>query len=253
MLSTLPAHAKALDTETGSLGSGLAAVIFDVDGVLLASPHERAWREALQGLADPARFSTAIYQAAVAGKPRLSGALAALQALDVPNAASLASPYAARKQNRLEELIQAGGVKAFPDALRFVQAVRALDWPMAVASSSKNANEMMRSIQMGDGRSLLDMFTANDCGRELTRGKPNPEIFLLAAAALGVEPARCFVAEDAPAGIEAACAGGMTALGVARLGDAIGLRAAGANLVVTSLDDIAIDALAKGRLRQRAI
>jgi beta-phosphoglucomutase len=112
---------------------------------------------------------------------------------------------------------------------------------------------MMRSIQMGDGRSLLDMFTANDCGRELTRGKPNPEIFLLAAAALGVEPARCFVAEDAPAGIEAACAGGMTALGVARLGDAVGLRAAGANLVVTSLDDIAIDALAKGRLRQRAI
>ena len=59
----------------------LTAAILDVDGVLLASPHERAWREALQGIADPKRFTTAMYQAAVAGKPRLSGAVAALEAL----------------------------------------------------------------------------------------------------------------------------------------------------------------------------
>lgn len=52
----------------------LKAAIFDVDGVLLASPHERAWREALIGLADPARLTTALYQRVVAGKPRLSGA-----------------------------------------------------------------------------------------------------------------------------------------------------------------------------------
>lgn len=56
----------------------LTAAIFDVDGVLLASPHERAWREALQGIADPKRFTTAMYQAAVAGKPRLARAVAAL-------------------------------------------------------------------------------------------------------------------------------------------------------------------------------
>ena len=59
----------------------LTAAIFDVDGVLLASPHERAWREALQGFANPNRFTSAMYQAHVAGKPRLSGARAALQAL----------------------------------------------------------------------------------------------------------------------------------------------------------------------------
>ncbi len=229
----------------------LTAAIFDVDGVLLASPHERAWREALQGITDPERFTTAMYQAAVAGKPRLSGALAALEALGVPNAAKLAPAYAVSKQKRLEELIHAGHVKAFPDALRFVQAVRSLGWPMAVASSSKNANQMMRSIQVGAGRSLFDMFTANVCGRDLTHGKPNPEIFLLAATALRVEPARCFVAEDAPAGIEAARAGRMTALGVARLGDTPGLLAAGADLVVTSLDDVAMDALAGGRLCRR--
>jgi beta-phosphoglucomutase len=229
----------------------LTAAIFDVDGVLLASPHERAWREALMGLADPARFTTAMYQAAVAGKPRLSGAVAALEALGVPNAATLAAAYAVAKQKRLEELIHAGHVQAFPDALRFVTAVRALGWPMAVASSSKNANQMMQSIEMDAGRTLLDMFTANVCGRELAHGKPDPEIFLLAAMALGAEPARCFVAEDAPAGIEAARAGGMTALGVARLDDAAGLVAAGADLVVTSLDDISADGLAHGELSGR--
>ena len=52
----------------------LRAAIFDVDGVLVASPHERAWREALAGFADPTGFTTAFYQAYVAGKPRLDGA-----------------------------------------------------------------------------------------------------------------------------------------------------------------------------------
>ena len=230
----------------------LTAAIFDVDGVLLASPHERAWREALQGLAETERFTTALYQAEVAGKPRLSGARAALEALGVPDAEKRAPAYAEVKQKRLLALIGAGHVEAFPDALRFVQAIGSLGWPMAVASSSKNANQMMKTIAVGAGRTLFDMFGVNDCGRTLTHGKPAPEIFLLAAAALEVEPACCFVAEDAPAGIEAARAGGMKALGVARLGDAAGLRAAGAHLVVTSLDEVAIDALKEGRLRRRA-
>ena len=229
----------------------LTATIFDVDGVLLASPHERAWREALLGFAEPDHFTTAMYQAHVAGKPRLSGARAALEALGVPDAARRATLYAERKQRRLEELIAAGSVAAFPDALRFVRAVKALGWPLAVASSSKNANSMMQSIRLDPGLSLRDVFDVNVCGRDLRQGKPNPEIFLLAAAELQIEPAQCFVVEDAPAGIEAACAGGMAALGVARLGDAAGLRAAGADLVVTSLDEVAIDVLAGGRLCRR--
>src|ERR1700681_1775294 len=84
----------------------LTAGIFDVDGVLLASPHERAWREALEGFAEPDRFTTAMYQAQVAGKPRLSGARAALEALGVPDAERRAVAYAERKQERLEELIR---------------------------------------------------------------------------------------------------------------------------------------------------
>ena len=229
-------------------GRALMAGIFDVDGVLLASPHERAWREALQGITAPDRFTTAMYQAHVAGKPRLSGALAVLESLGVPEAEQLAAPYAERKQRRLEELIHAGDFAAFPDALRFVQAVRALGCPMAVASSSHNANQMMQVIYLDSGQSLLEAFSANVCGRELRQGKPNPEIFLLAAEELGVAPADCFVVEDAPAGIEAARAGTMFALGIARLGDADLLRAAGADLVVTSLDEIKVDELIGGRL-----
>src|ERR1700680_3240480 len=90
---------------SASQGSqSLSAGIFDVDGVLLASPHERAWREALEGFADPGRFTTAMYEAHVAGKPRLSGARAALEALGVPNAERQAVIYAEHKQKRLLEL-----------------------------------------------------------------------------------------------------------------------------------------------------
>jgi beta-phosphoglucomutase len=231
----------------------LSAAIFDVDGVLLASPHERAWREALEGFAEPARFTTAMYQAYVAGKPRLSGARAALEQLGVAYAEGRSAAYAERKQKRLEELIATKDVTAFPDAIRFVRAVRHLGFPMAAASASKNANQMMALIPFNTSESLLDVFTVNVCGRDLRRGKPDPEIFLIAATELGIAPARCFVIEDAPAGIQAARAGGMAALGIARLQDVALLRDAGADLVVGSLDEIAIDDLAKGHLRSRAI
>ena len=230
----------------------LRAAIFDVDGVLLASPHERAWREALAGFADPLRFTTVMYQASVAGKPRLDGARAALEALGVPDARERAGEYASLKQSRLEGLIAEGQVSAFPDALRFVLAVAALDWPMAVASSSKNARAMLRLIRVDDGRSLLDLFAVDVCGRDLLHGKPDPEIFLIAAEELKMDPDRCFVAEDAPAGVEAARAGGMAPLGVARLRDAAGLAAARADLIVANLDDVDLGALSDGRLCRHA-
>jgi beta-phosphoglucomutase-like phosphatase (HAD superfamily) len=122
---------------------------------------------------------------------------------------------------------------------------------MAVASSSKNANQMMRPIRLESGGSLLNAFRVNVCGRDFRRGKPDPEIFLLAAAELGIVPANCLVIEDAPAGIAAAHTGGMAALGVARLNDASELRAAGADMVVTSLDEVSIEELVDGRLCRR--
>ena len=119
---------------------------------------------------------------------------------------------------------------------------------MAVASSSKNANAMMRSVHLVSGQSLFEVFDVNVCGRDLAHGKPDPAIFLIAARELRIPPAHCFVAEDAPAGIEAAHAGGMTGLGVARHDDAALLRTARADLVVTSLDEVAVDELAEGRM-----
>jgi len=229
----------------------LATVIFDVDGVILRSPHEQAWREALDGFADPKRFTTEIYQAEVAGKPRLDGARAALKAVGVTDADKQAKAYAEHKQARLEALIHAGAVKPFPDALRFIEAIAALGWPIAVASASKNANDMMRPLKLPSGTPLLKAFAANVCGLDVRRGKPDPEIFLAAAHALGAAPQTCLVVEDAPAGVKAALAGGMAALGVARLHDKALLHKA--DLVVTSLDEIDIDALAAGQFLAVAV
>ena len=126
-----------------------------------------------------------------------------------------------------------------------------LGLPMAVASASKNASAMLRAITLADGGSLADAFAVKVCGRDLARGKPDPEIFSLAAAELGIGPRHCLVIEDASAGIMAARAAGMMALGVARLNDAAALHAAGADLVVSSLDEISLSSLKHGRLGLR--
>ena len=234
-----------------SEAAALTACIFDVDGVLIASPHEQAWREALTGIADPAHFTTSLYQAEVAGKPRADGALAALRALVVPDAARLARRYAERKQARLEAL--AHGVAAFPDALRLIETLRRLGLALAIASASRNATAMLRPLRLPSGTGLLETMAVNVCGRDVPHGKPAPDLFLLAAAELGIAPKHCLVVEDAPSGIRAARAGGMAALGIARLDDADLLRIAGADLVLHSLDDLDPAALARGHLAHRPV
>jgi beta-phosphoglucomutase len=229
----------------------LLAAIFDVDGVLVASPHERAWREALAGYADPARFTTAFYQANVAGKARLEGARSTLELLGVADAATRAQAYASAKQELIDRLIEEGSFEAFPDAVRLAVALHAAGLRLALASSSKNADAMLRRLVLPDSRTLLSIFEADLSGSDVPRGKPNPAIFLLAAEALGVPPSQCLVVEDAPAGIEAARAGGMAALGIARLGDEALLRAARADLVLTSLDQLDVAAVPGGVLRAR--
>ena len=242
----------------------LEGVIFDVDGVLVASPHERAWQAALEALMAgewqplawstsyaPERFSTAVYQEYVAGKPRLSGAIAALQYFGIPTGDGRAELYAERKQRLLLDLVEQGKFDAFADALRCVRRIRTRGMRLGVASSSKNANQLMSKVPVADITgcvTLLDVFDANVCGRDLPAGKPDPAIFLLAASALGLAPAACVVVEDAPSGIQAAKAGGMLAIGVARFDDAVLLRAAGADLVVPTLDEIDVDALGEGRV-----
>jgi len=139
---------------------GFRGAIFDVDGVLVDSPHELAWREAFQDLMEtewgdirdqttytPERFTPAVYQAEMSGKPRRSGALAALQFFEVPEAESRADEYGQRKQERVTKLIESGQFHPFADALRFLLAVKGLGIPVAVASSSKNAGLLLKKIQ----------------------------------------------------------------------------------------------------------
>ena len=249
--------------------STFQGAIFDVDGVLVDSPHYRAWREALQELMDtewadlrgrtsysPERFTEAVYQQVVAGKPRLAGALAALEYFGVPDAGRRAERYAAVKQEHLVKLIEARDFTAFPDAIRFVLAVKAAGIPIAAASSSKNADLLLRQVSLDTyvaekGLTLLDLLDADISGRDLPRGKPDPMIFLVAAEELPATPARCFVVEDAAVGVRAAKAGGMAALAVARLGDEQALADAGADLVVRTLDEVSRPALAQGRLARK--
>jgi HAD superfamily hydrolase (TIGR01509 family) len=234
------------------MSSGFSSVIFDVDGVLVASPHERAWREALGAFTDPAPFTTEFYQAYVAGRPRMDGARETLQRLGIADAAARATAYADAKQALVEKLIAAGEFEAFPDAVRFAVALRAAGLRLALASSSKNADAMLHQLSLPDGSNLLTIFAADLSGREVPRGKPDPALFLMAAEALGARPEDCVVIEDAPAGVQAARAGGMGAIGVARLGDEALLQSAGAHLVVTRLDQVDVCSLAAGTLRAHA-
>lgn len=240
------------ETEAPRRKGRLRGAIFDVDGVLVASPHERAWREALGGYAEPVRFTTAFYQAHVAGKPRLDGARATLEGLGVADAVARAPEYAAKKQALIDRLIAQGSFEAFPDAVRFAAALHAAGLRLALASSSKNVAAMMRRLSLPDGRPLLSIFAADLSGADVPRGKPDPALFLLAAGALNTSPAESLVVEDAPAGIAAARAGGMASIGIARLGDADLLRAARADLVVTSLDQVDTDCVTEGKLRTLA-
>ena len=240
--------------------------IFDVDGVLVDSPHERAWQDALMRLMAgpwrdiagqtsyaPEKYTTEVYQTYVAGKPRAAGAKAALDYFGVPDPdGQRLSEYCDTKQADLIELIERGEFLAFDDALRFLLDVKAAGVKLGAASSSKNANSFLRKVPLarfaasgrysflGADSSLLDMFDANVCGRDFAHGKPAPDIFLAAAAELHVPPDRCFVVEDATSGVQAAKAGGMACVGVARLGDELLLRSAGADWVVTSLDDLPV-------------
>jgi beta-phosphoglucomutase-like phosphatase (HAD superfamily) len=249
--------------------------IFDVDGVLVDSPHEKAWRESLRELMEsdwtairdetswtPEAFTAAVYQEEMSGKPRMSGARAALDHFGVPDADNRAEEYAEHKQEMVVRLIEAGEFDAYPDALRFIIAVKDAGMRVAAASSSKNAGLFLRKIRLDTfadeegisstsiepGLSLLDLFDADVSGYDFAQGKPHPEMFLTAAEELGVAPETSIVMEDATSGVQAAKAGGMAALGIARADDSELLRQAGADIVVTSLDEVSLEALAEGRL-----
>ena len=259
---------------------GFRGAIFDVDGVLVDSPHEQAWREGLRELMEnewsdireqtswsPDAFTPQVYQREMSGKPRFKGAQAALEYFGVPDAEERAKEYGDRKQEMIVELIEAREFEEYPDALRFVLALKEAGVLIAAASSSKNAGAVLRLVRLDEfaereglsydflrtGYTLLDILDGDVSGRDFEQGKPHPEIFLAAGREIGVPPDEAFVIEDAANGVQAAKAGEMAALGVARAGDEEQLAEAGADLVVTSLDDVSLDALAEGRLEPASV
>jgi beta-phosphoglucomutase-like phosphatase (HAD superfamily) len=177
----------------------------------------------------------------MAGKPRMAGARAALGYFGVPDEERRVERSAAAKQEHVVALIKQGRFRAFPDALRFILAVKDAGIAVAAASSSKNARLFLERIRLDTfaaeqrvgyefvhgGMTLEQLFDVDISGRDFPRGKPDPMIFLTAAGELHLPPDACFVIEDATSGVQAAKAGGMSAIGVARLGDHEMLAGAG--------------------------
>ena len=95
---------------------------------------------------------------------------------------------------------------ALPGAVELVRGLREAGVPLAVASSSLRTNVETCLGQIG----IVDAFDAIVAGDDITHGKPQPDIYLRAAGLLDVAPYRCLAIEDAPAGIRAAHAAGMT-------------------------------------------
>ncbi len=249
--------------------------------MLVDSPHEKAWRESLRELMEgdwsdirdrttwsAEAFTRQVYEEQMSGKPRMSGARAALEYFHVPDDEDQhrLAEYAELKQAMVVRLIEAGDFTAYPDALRFIIAVKDAGLRVAAASSSKNAELFLRQIRLDTfareqgisspsrpARTERCSTTSTPTcpGRDFAHGKPHPEMFLTAAHELGVAPEDAMVMEDAPAGVEAAKAGGMAAIGIARADDAELLAAAAADIVVSSLDDIDLAALGEGRLVKR--
>ncbi len=227
----------------------LQAAIFDVDGVLVDSPHEQAWRETLDRLMagpwaqlaldtgyQPGSLTTERYQRAVAGRPRLDGARGGLEAVGVADPDDEhVHAYAAAKQSRLVDLIEREPPPVFDDAVTLLIGLRELGLAIATASASRNAARLLAAISLPDGRSLRDVLDADVSGLDAP-GKPDPAIFIEAARSLGYSSKECFVVEDSPSGVEAARRGGMRCVGVARSGDADVLRARGAVIVLDRLD-----------------
>lgn len=257
---------------------GFRGAIFDVDGVLVDSPHEKAWREGLRQLMEgewsdirdqtsysPEAFTPQVYQREMSGKPRYKGAQAALEYFGVPDAERRAREYGDMKQEMIVDLIEAKDFEEYPDALRFVLALKEAGVLIAAASSSKNAGAFLRLVRLDEfaereglshdfltpGYTLLDILDGDVSGRDFEHGKPAPDIFLAAGEEVGLRSSECFVIEDAANGIQAAKAGEFAALGIARADDEEALAEAGADLVVTSLDEVSLEAISEGRLERK--
>jgi beta-phosphoglucomutase len=209
-------------------------VIFDVDGVLVDSydAHYQSWRDIL---AEHGRELTEQDFARTFGRTSRE-VIAQLWGRDVSAAES--RDIDERKEALYRDIVR----RRFPamdGAVALIDALRAAGFALAVGSSAPPENVLLSL----DGLGRRDAFGAVVTGHDVTRGKPDPQVFLLAAERLGIRPALCAVIEDAAPGIRAAQAAGMASVALVGTTTADELRAAGARRTVNALRELSPDVL----------
>lgn len=182
------------------------AVLWDVDGTLIDSSeyHWLSWRETL----DAEGFQLTRERFAGSFGRRNSEILREYFGADF--SASEIERVGDAKETLYRELLRTRGIGFLPGVERWLKTLKAGGWRQAVASSAPRAN--LEAIIEALG--LDGYFGAVVSAEDVQRGKPDPQVFLVAAEKLGVAPARSIVVEDAPAGTEAARRAGMRAVGV---------------------------------------
>lgn len=227
------------------------AVLLDLDGVLTPTVdlHRRAWAETFDALfarlGEPPYAETEYY-ASLDGRSRFAGVRALLSARGIalpegePGDAGLDTVIGVgnRKNAAFTEVLARDGIAAYPGSLLLLDALGAAGVPLAVVSSSRNAEPVLAAAGIRDRfAAVVDGVVAE---REGLAGKPAPDTFLRAAELLGVEPRRAAVVEDAESGVAAGRAGGFGfVLGVDRGAGTPALIAAGADRVVADLAEAA--------------
>jgi beta-phosphoglucomutase len=184
----------------------LRAVIFDLDGVLVSTDefHYLAWQRLADEEGIP--FSREVNHR-LRGVGRVESLEILLERSPRTYTPEQKTALADRKNAYYRESLKALTPRdVLPGAREILRGLKARGAKVAVASSSRNAPEILRRTGLGDG---LD--TTAD-GNDITRSKPDPQVFLVAASRLSIEPAACLVVEDAASGIEAAVAAGMRSL-----------------------------------------
>jgi HAD superfamily hydrolase (TIGR01509 family) len=205
------------------------AVVFDMDGVLVDSGahHREAWTRMLAELgitAAPGFWRQTIGRPSVEAVPLLLGE---------PVAPAEARRLARRKQEHYL-ILAASGPRAVPGIPAFVELLEAQGVPLAVATSARRSDALALLGPLG----LLERFRTVVTVEDVARGKPDPEVYLLAARRLGVSPEACLVFEDAIVGVQAALRAGMRAFGVATGYEPADLLAACAERVIATFEGL---------------
>ena len=210
------------------------AIIWDVDGTLVdtAAHHFQAWADFAAQIGKP--FTRADFAATFGMRnPEI------LRKLFDPNADDArCAQWGEQKEDLYRASVRREGTALLPGVANLLAAFAEAGWPQAVGSSAPLGNlDLLLGVT-----GTRHYFGAVVTGDDVTRGKPDPEVFLIAASKLGADPKRCVVFEDAVAGVEAAKAGGMACVAVTfvKHHPAEKLRAAGADVVVASLEEITV-------------